>query len=383
MYYAVTAPSVNAAELAHAYADEVVCTLALYASPDPEYMAWYPCGELDRSEEFGFTAPAFAFDGDDLLVACAVSAPDGCGARSRTAANFLSFRRFPSFRSTHAVQMPERDNRTRAYVASECFILKYYRTEDGEWQPDGVLVNDMSSLCGYSSPASLKVRGKRLLVLNSASAKFCALDLSGALLASWEGPSGCKATGMDVSEDGTRALLACGDGGVWECRLADNTWKQLAKKGADLVNARDVAILPDGGFIVSNYGWGDLYTLRYDAEGHSTRLTTKNVYFTGVTLSPDGGTCYVGKTYGSVWSINLADKTSGKIRDDIAGNPFNGTYFLSCADKKLWILSEMGFITAYDPSTGAKSAPLAQLDYPTRGIAFYEYVKPGIVIRLR
>lgn len=382
MYYALTVPSTNSAELADACADEIVGTLALYASPDPEDMAWYPCGVLDTSDEFGFTAPAFAFDGDDLVVVCAVSAPDGCGIRSRSIANYLSFRRFPAFRATHAVQMPGKDNRTRAYVATEKFILRYYRSPDGEWQSDGVLVKDTTSI-GYGSPGCLKVRGRNVFVLNCGGNGFCALDQNGIMTTSCTGPDGVQITGMDISEDGSRALLACGEQGVWECRLADNTWRQLAVKGGDLVNARDVAILPDGGFIVTNYGWGDLYTLRYDAQGNSSRLPLKNVYFTGTVLSPDAKTCYVGKTYGSVWSFDLEGNTCSTVRGDITGNPFNGTYFLSFADGKLWMLSEQGFITAYDPVTGAMSAPLVQLDYPVRGIAFYEYVKPGLAIRLR
>ena len=382
LYYAVTAPSTNQAELVYADADEIVGTLALYASPNPEYMAWYPCGVLDSSDEFGFAAPAFAFDGDDLVVVCAVSAPDGCGIRSRTVANYLSFRRFPAFRSTHPVQMPNKDNRTRAYVAAEKTIMKYYRTEDGEWQPDGVLIDDTSSL-SYAAPGCLKVRGKKVFVLNCGYDKFCAFDQNGSVVASYTGPTDANITGMDISADGTRALLACGDKGVWECMLADNSLRQLAVIGGDLVNARDVAILPDGGFIVTNYGWGDLYTLRYDAQGKPLRLPMKNMYFTGTVFDPVGNMCYVGKTYGSVWSVDLETNTYSLIRNDIAGTPFNGTYFLSIADGKLWMLSEKGFITAYDPKTGEMSAPMVHHDYPLRGIAIYECVKHGFVIRMR
>ena len=386
MYYALTVPSTNSAELADAYADEIVGTLALYASPDPEYMAWYPCGVLDTSDEFGFAAPAFAFDGDDLIVACAVSAPDGCGVRARNVANYLSFRRFPSFRSTNPVQKPDKSNRTRAFAATGTYILKYYRTPDGEWQPDGVLVGDTnsdSSPMRYVAPSHLKVRGKRLFVLNSGYGKFCELDLDGNLVASYTGPSGSQITGMDISEDGSRALLACGEQGVWECNLADNTLTQRAAIQGDLVIARDVAILPDGGFLVTNYKWGDYYTLRYDASGTSSRLPVKNSYFTGVALAPDAETCYIGKIYGSVWRVNLSDNTYSLIRNDLAGSPYNGTYCLSCGDGKLWITSEKGFVTAYDPVTSAMSTPLVQLDYPTRGIAFYEYTKPGFVITVR
>ena len=153
--------------------------------------------------------------------------------------------------------------------------------------------------------------------------------------------------------------------------------------GGDLVNARDVAILPDGGFIVTNYGWGDLYTLRYDAQGKPLRLPMKNMYFTGTVFDPVGNMCYVGKTYGSVWSVDLETNTYSLIRNDIAGTPFNGTYFLSIADGKLWMLSEKGFITAYDPKTGEMSAPMVHHDYPLRGIAIYECVKHGFVIRMR
>jgi hypothetical protein len=109
----------------------------------------------------------------------------------------------------------------------------------------------------------------------------------------------------------------------------------------------------------------------------------KNMYFTGVALADDAKTCYVGKTFGNVWSVDLEKNSFSVIRDAIAGDPFNGTYFLSFADAKLWMLSEKGFISAYNPQTGEITAPIAQFDYPTRGIAFYEYAKGGIVITLK
>ncbi|MBQ2628735.1 MAG: hypothetical protein IJG13_03575, partial [Kiritimatiellae bacterium] len=381
MYYAVTVPSTNRSELVSANAEDVVGTLALYASPNPEMMAWYPCGVIDASAVYGFAAPAFAFDGDDLVIACAVSAPDGCGVRARTAANYLSFRRVADFRARYAPQLPALGNRTRAYMATERFIMKYYRTPDGEWQSDGVLVNDLKEMYNITSAADIQIRGNRLFLLSESSRTFYALDVAGRLLSTYTGPAGIQATGMDVSADCSRALVACGANGVYEVDLSDNSWRQILAVGGNLGNPRDVAILPDGGFLVTDYQWGSHYTLRYDASATSSTVLNVDTtgYFTGATVSPSGEWGFFGRVYGGVYRVNLADNTCTTMRDNISGNPFLASYFMSCGDGKLLVSSKSGANWAYDFATGAASAPFVEHD-GLSGIAIYEYVAPGFML---
>jgi len=401
-HYSVTVPSLSMSEIATADPETVVGRLALYASPDIDRTPWYPCGVLDESETYGFVAPTFAFDGNDLLVVYAVSAPDGCDVRGRTHANFLAFRRFANFRTTYAIQQPGKQNRTRAYLCSGKQIFKYYCREDGEWEPDGTLVNNCDEVkteegsggkkYSLTDPWKILVRGKRIFVLsgNAKPGRFFEFDLNGNMVRYWLNKnsdlSGLTPIGYDVSSDCSYALLACGDQGVYKVTMDNNTWVQLAPvDGTVLKSARDVAILPNGEFFVSNYDYGSGKVISHFAADGTALTPTPALgsYYTGLTTSLDGGVLYSGGLRGEVWQIPVADMTTAKtIREKYGDDIFLGSSFLNFSSGQLMVGSRPGFTWVYDPKTQTTSAPFVQLD-SQYGIAVYKHNKRGLLVIFR
>jgi len=388
-------------EIETADPETVVGRLALYASPDIDVAAWYPCGVLDASETYGFVAPTFAFDGNDLLVIYAVSAPDGCDVRGRTHANFLAFRRFANFRTQYEMKKPDKANRTRVYMIGGKTIFKYYRTEDGEWQPDGVLVNNADDIkvaggngtkYALADPAKVVVRGKRVFVLSvAAPARFFEFDLSGTLVGSWLDPSlsvAVSPTGWDVSADGSYALLASSgstDKSVWRVRLSDNHWEKVVEaNNTTLTNPRDVALLPAGDFFVTDYNYGDGRVVsHYAADGSLIEVTPAMAnYYTGVTASSAGTDVYVASLYGYVWHVPVASLSAYEILRQKFGSDNLGQGYLCSGLGQLYVGVRPGFVWVRDLTTGVESSPLVQLDANT-GIAIYEYVRPGLLLLFR
>lgn len=402
--YAVTVPSTKMEQLAEADPSDVTGTLAVYASPDVSRGAWYPCGILAETTEGAFLAPSFAIDGDDLVIACAVSAADGCGSRGRTSANYLSFLRVRDFRTACAPKLPE--DKSRAFLADRDngFVLQYYRMADGEWQPGGVFV-DASDLSvkwsGYSlaNPGLVRVARKHvfLATMETRPARIFEFDLDGNLVNGFiEKTESVVVRGMDISADGSYALVASSGSApavnaVYRVDLRDRSapWTQLVvADGSVLATPYDVAIVKGGpqvgDFFVSNNTTADPKTVvRYRGDGtFVASLPSVSDRMTYLAVPDDAASVYMGSLRGNVWKTALSDYSSVKIREDLSGDIFLYSNVMSFRGGKLLVTARGGWTWCYDPVTGLASAPFAALD-TNYGVDIYDRPVKGLMLIFR
>ena len=140
-YWAVTTAAHVPSDGANVPSDTVLHRLCLYSSLTVRDWTYHGTIVEGTPGTNGFNAPAFAFDGDDLVVAFAAACPDGttAGPRSLTEGNFLVTRRVTGFRSL----VPDRSTPARLLVcdAGRNRVMRYYRNGLGEWCADGIFVS--------------------------------------------------------------------------------------------------------------------------------------------------------------------------------------------------------------------------------------------------
>jgi len=226
LYWAVSVPVTNTAELAGHDAPDLRGTLALYASPD--LFQWRRCGTVLASETATFDAPVLAVAGNDLVLAYAVATADGVGgARSVADGNYLAVKVVPDFRTAYA---PEAPGRWRVLQGdfSRNAVVSFYQASDGAWYSGGIFAQEVDKVVGVQAGHG------RVYVSQETTAAPGAIKVfnnAGKLLRTLTPPEGVKTDNICLARDGSYLLVADPFGGnaLWRCDLADASWRKLAQ----------------------------------------------------------------------------------------------------------------------------------------------------------
>ena len=236
--------------------------LSLYASRNLDSWRFVTDEFADAGDSAGaaFNDPAIAFDGNDMVLAFGLSAPDGdVGPRSSEESNYLMIRKIPGFRTLEWKD----DTRTVIYAThnSAAYVGKYvFCEETGELLDDGVFAQGSFGGKELVSLNGLAVTKDRLFVSSASSSCPCIWEFdreSGDFVRILEIAGECLDE-IAVSPDGG-SLFASASSSYGNCiyrfNLADGKPSlYLASKSQDgwVDTCRAMLPLKDGSLVFAN-----------------------------------------------------------------------------------------------------------------------------------
>ena len=236
--------------------------LSLYASRNLDSWRFVTDVFADAGDSSGaaFNDPAIAFDGNDIVLAFGLSAPDGdVGPRSSEESNYLMVRKIPGFRTLEWKD----DTRTVIYAAhnSAAYVGKYiFCEETGELLDDGVFAQGSFGGKDFVSLNGLAVTKDRLFVASASASCPCIWEFdreSGRFVRILEIAGECLDE-IAVSPDGGHLFVSTSasyGNCIYRFNLADGTRSlySASKSNGGLVDTcRAMLPLGDGSLVFAN-----------------------------------------------------------------------------------------------------------------------------------
>ena len=287
LWYAVCTPDHPATHTANIASADQRNTLSLYATADLE--SWSFVTDIipatDTCTTLGFNEPSLAIDGNDLVIAFGVAAPDGdTGFRYTSESNFLCVRRVANFRSLPL----HRKGRTTIYhvLNSAAYVAKYwYCEETGEMLNDGIFVHkDTYGGQTLKDLNGLAVGSARVFVSGiSADVPYIwEFTKAGEFVRLWTLPGRIDELALSLDERTLYASDAFANNCLYRCDLTSGTYTKIisyAENNGAIQTCRALAPLPDGTLLFANRA--DSKVQHIDSEG--------NLLETVVAITGDSG----------------------------------------------------------------------------------------------
>ncbi|MBR4171639.1 MAG: LamG domain-containing protein [Kiritimatiellae bacterium] len=273
-WYAVCTPDHPATHTANIASVNQRNTLSLYTTADLE--SWSFVTDIipatDTCMTLGFNEPSLAIDGNDLVIAFGVAAPDGdTGIRYTSESNFLCVRRFANFRSLPLY----RKGRTTIYhvLNSAACVLKYwYCEETGEMLNDGVFVHkDTYGGQTLKNLNGLAVGSTRVFVsgITADVPYIWEFTKAGEFVRLWTLPGRIDELALSLDERTLYATDAFSNNCLYRCDLACGTFTKIisyAENNGAINTCRALAPLADGTLLFANRT--DSKVQHIDSEGN-------------------------------------------------------------------------------------------------------------------
>jgi len=372
LYWALSVPATNRFEAAARATDTIRNVLALYVSKD--LIEWRPCGNVAVSGEVGatgFNGPSFAFDGDDLVMACGVACADGvCGARSTAHNTYLAFRRIADFRTAFT---PATLGGERMLVTDlrHALVQAYWRDAGGEWYPDSCFMDYRLPYGGaqYANPMQIKACRDRvyLALANYSPMKILEFDNLGGYRRTLTAPEGVGGYTVAIAVDANCETLyayAENSNAVFRVNLSSGTWTEIIRGGdaGPLNKPFHMAVGADGSLYAANYALvGGTYDVnRFNGGGvWQEKILGLNQNLTGLAIDDKNGRIFCANVRGNVYRVDLTTLESTRICDRFFPGGVSPSFELCLFDGRLYATATYGWLYSLDPLTGAEEAPFA------------------------
>ena len=274
IWYAVCTPDHPASHVSGIASVNQRNTLSLYATADLESWAFVTdiIPATGSCTALGFNDPSLAIDGNDLVIAFGLAAPDGdVGIRYTSESNFLCIRRLANFRSLPL----HGKRRTTIYHAlnDAAYVAKYwYCEETNEMLNDGIFMH-RGAYGGKTMKAlnGLAVGATRLFVsgITAEVPYIWEFSKSGEFVRLWTLPGRVDELALSCDERTLYASDAFSNNCLYRCDLASGTFTKIisyADNNGAINTCRALEPLPDGTLLFANRA--DSKVQHIDSEGN-------------------------------------------------------------------------------------------------------------------
>ena len=393
LYWAVTVPVTNAAELVVSDPGDIRNVLAVYASPD--LSAWRLCKVLRAEgtpQTVAFANPQLAIVGDDLVVAYSSTGASNAGKSTIGPTGSFVCERLKDFRATWPGALD--DPIGLAVLEFESCAVKLCRRDPlaDTWTHTALVTNGTYGGKSMAYLSGIAVIGSRLYLTAEAQGVW-SFDLKGRFRRFYPLPSGTRCDAICPAGDGVSVLVTdssyingqTSHNSVRKLNVETGVWTTLVSGTADSTfkNPRGVCAKSDGSFFVASRDGG--FVRHYSADGTTFETVCSLSGALSLALDGDETHLFVGTSLGQIQKFDLKDSSSVTLVAPVA-NPQGAAHALSLRDGHLWASDwGAGYVYSLDLDTRFQT-PLMECSgfmYGGRNAFVDLSVKSGMVIMLR